>query len=80
MDNILSRGIDIHHITLVFNYDIPTVPETYLHRIGRSGRFGKKGVALNFVVANAFQNFYRSRDIENMANIEKKYNAMMLLF
>ena len=74
--DILSRGIDIHHITMVFNYDIPSIPETYLHRIGRSGRFGKKGVALNFVV-DTYRNSYRSRDVENMSNIEQKYNIQI---
>ncbi len=36
-------------VSLVINYDLPTQPENYLHRIGRSGRFGRKGVAINFV-------------------------------
>ena len=36
-------------MSLVINYDLPTQPENYLHRIGRSGRFGRKGVAINFV-------------------------------
>jgi len=36
-------------VSLVINFDLPTQPENYLHRIGRSGRFGRKGVAINFV-------------------------------
>jgi len=36
-------------VSLVINYDLPTQPENYLHRIGRSGRFGRKGVSINFV-------------------------------
>lgn len=36
-------------MSLVINFDLPTQPENYLHRIGRSGRFGRKGVAINFV-------------------------------
>lgn len=46
--DLLSRGIDIQQIGYVINYDLPPNPETYLHRIGRSGRFNKKGVAINF--------------------------------
>lgn len=48
--NIISRGIDVQNVSLVVNYDMPKNPETYLHRIGRSGRFGRKGVAINFIL------------------------------
>ena len=47
--DILSRGIDIPQVNLVINYDLPDVKETYIHRIGRCGRFGKKGVAISMV-------------------------------
>lgn len=47
--DLLSRGIDIQQISVVINYDIPRNKESYLHRIGRSGRFGRKGVAINLV-------------------------------
>jgi len=47
--DILSRGIDIQQVSLVINYDMPKYPQTYIHRIGRSGRFGRKGAAINFV-------------------------------
>jgi len=47
--DLLARGIDVHAVSLVINYDLPTIRENYIHRIGRSGRFGKKGVAINFV-------------------------------
>ncbi|RRT36623.1 hypothetical protein B296_00038052 [Ensete ventricosum] len=47
--DLLARGIDVQQVSLVINYDLPTQPENYLHRIGRSGRFGRKGVAINFV-------------------------------
>lgn len=40
-------------VSLVINFDLPTQPENYLHRIGRSGRFGRKGVAINFVSAGS---------------------------
>lgn len=47
--DLLARGIDVHQVSLVINYELPRNPENYLHRIGRSGRFGRKGVAINFV-------------------------------
>ena len=47
--DLLARGIDVQQVSLVINYDLPTQPENYLHRIGRSGRFGRKGVSINFV-------------------------------
>jgi len=47
--DVLSRGIDIEQIGIVINYDIPRDKAQYIHRIGRSGRFGKVGVAINFV-------------------------------
>jgi translation initiation factor 4A len=47
--DLLSRGIDIKKVNFVINFDLPTNKESYIHRIGRSGRFGKKGVAINFL-------------------------------
>ena len=53
--NVLARGIDIMQVSLVINFDLPMTmdrlpdPETYVHRIGRTGRFGRSGVAINFV-------------------------------
>ena len=46
--DIASRGIDIEELPLVINYDMPDVPETYVHRIGRTGRAGHTGTALSF--------------------------------
>lgn len=46
--DVWARGIDVRNVTLVINFDIPTNCETYLHRIGRSGRFGRKGTAITF--------------------------------
>lgn len=46
--DIAARGIDINELPLVINYDLPDVPETYVHRIGRTGRAGKAGTALTF--------------------------------
>ena len=45
--DLLARGIDVQQITLVINFELPTTREKYLHRIGRSGRYGRKGVAIN---------------------------------
>jgi len=47
--DLLSRGIDILEVNVVINFDLPNDPETYLHRIGRTGRYGKQGVAINLV-------------------------------
>jgi translation initiation factor 4A len=49
---LLHRGIDVGQVSLVINYDLPTNRETYIHRIGRGGRFGRKGVAINFVAVD----------------------------
>jgi ATP-dependent RNA helicase RhlE len=46
--DIAARGIDIDDLTHVFNYDLPDVPETYIHRIGRTGRAGNSGTAIAF--------------------------------
>jgi translation initiation factor 4A len=47
--DLLSRGIDVQQVSLVINYDLPMSKESYIHRIGRSGRFGRKGLAINFL-------------------------------
>jgi len=47
--DLLARGIDVYTVSLVINYDLPMGRENYIHRIGRSGRYGRKGVAINFV-------------------------------
>jgi len=46
--DIAARGIDIDELSYVFNFDLPSVPETYVHRIGRTGRAGKSGIAIAF--------------------------------
>lgn len=48
--DLLCRGIDVQQVSLVINYDFPREIESYIHRIGRGGRFGRKGYAINFVV------------------------------
>jgi len=52
--DLLARGIDVHQVSVVINYDMPRDRETYLHRIGRGGRFGKKGVAINLLTKNDY--------------------------
>ena len=66
--NITARGIDIQHVSSVINFDIPKDVYTYLHRIGRSGRWGRKGMAINFVTR---------KDVHYMRNIEKYYGIMI---
>lgn len=46
---IFGRGIDIEKINIVFNFDMPSESDSYLHRVGRAGRFGTKGLAITFV-------------------------------
>ncbi len=47
--DIVARGIDIAEVTHVINFDVPPVPENYIHRIGRTGRYDKKGIAITFI-------------------------------
>lgn len=61
--DLLSRGIDVQQVSLVINYDLPTNPESYIHRIGRGARFGRKGVAINFVTDSDEQ---KLKDLERM--------------
>jgi translation initiation factor 4A len=64
--DLLSRGIDIQQLSLVINFDLPKSKETYIHRIGRSGRYGRKGVSINLVT---------DRDIDYMKEIESFYDT-----
>jgi len=66
--DLLARGIDVQQVSLVINYDLPQNMENYLHRIGRSGRFGRKGVAINFVTNN---------DVRSMKEIERYYHTQI---
>jgi len=66
--DLLARGIDVHHVSLVVNYDLPRQRESYLHRIGRSGRYGRKGVAINFVTKN---------DMKDLKELEKFYDTQI---
>ena len=64
--DLLARGIDIQQLSLVINYDIPINRENYMHRIGRTGRYGRKGVALNFITE---RDTYAVKDIEEFYHI-----------
>uniref|UniRef100_A0A6C0CDZ8 RNA helicase n=1 Tax=viral metagenome TaxID=1070528 RepID=A0A6C0CDZ8_9ZZZZ len=64
--DLLSRGIDIQQLSLVINFDLPIQKETYIHRIGRSGRYGRKGVAINFVT---------ERDLQDLEELKQFYNT-----
>lgn len=66
--DLLARGIDIQHVGIVINYDLPNDLENYLHRIGRSGRFGRKGLAINFV---------RNEDFHTLKEIERFYDTFI---
>lgn len=66
--DLLSRGIDVQQVSLVINFDVPNNPESYIHRIGRSGRYGRKGVAINFVTGY---------DVRKMEEIEKYYSTQV---
>jgi len=64
--DLLARGIDVQQVSLVINYDLPRNLENYIHRIGRSGRFGRKGVAINFVT---------NEDVRTLRELEQFYNT-----
>ena len=71
--DILARGIDVQQVSIVINYDLPTNKENYIHRIGRSGRFGRKGVSINLI---ASENKYKN-EMEEMKEIEKFYSTQI---
>ena len=56
--DIFARGIDILSVNVVINFDFPKYSDTYLHRIGRSGRFGHLGLGINFITDNDKQNLF----------------------
>ena len=64
--NVTARGIDVQQVSTVINFDIPKCVHTYLHRIGRSGRWGRKGMGINFVTR---------RDTRYMKDIEQHYHT-----
>ena len=64
--DLLARGIDVQQVSLVINFDLPAKRENYIHRIGRSGRFGRKGVAINFIT---------QQDVRSMQELEDFYHT-----
>ncbi|KAJ3121588.1 RNA helicase [Physocladia obscura] len=66
--DVWARGIDVQQVSLVINYDLPGNRENYIHRIGRSGRFGRKGVAINFV---------KNEDVRILRDIEQYYSTQI---
>lgn len=66
--DVWARGLDVQQVSLVINYDLPNNRELYIHRIGRSGRFGRKGVAINFV---------KNEDIRILRDIEQYYSTQI---
>jgi superfamily II DNA/RNA helicase len=67
--NVTSRGIDIQQVSIVINFDLPKCVNNYLHRIGRSGRWGRKGVGINFITR---------RDISKIKEIEEHYSTQII--
>ena len=66
--DLLARGIDVQQVSVVINYDLPQTKESYIHRIGRSGRFGRKGTAINFVTP---------RDAQFLKELQTHYNTQI---
>jgi translation initiation factor 4A len=66
--NVTSRGIDIQQVSVVINFDVPKCVHNYLHRIGRSGRWGRKGVGINLVTR---------RDMSKLREIEQHYSTQI---
>ena len=67
--DLLARGIDVQQVSLVINYDLPRDRESYIHRIGRTGRYGRKGVAINLIGCD--------NDIKQLTDIQKFYNTQI---
>src|ERR1700679_2029476 len=70
--DLLARGLDVQQVSLVINYDLPTNRENYIHRIGRGGRFGRKGVAINFVTT---EDVRMLRDIERSSSFAARMGS-----
>lgn len=66
--DVWARGLDVPQVSLIINYDLPNNRELYIHRIGRSGRYGRKGVSINFV---------KNEDIRILRDIEQYYSTQI---
>jgi translation initiation factor 4A len=79
--DLFARGIDVQQVSIVINFDIPKNEHTYLHRIGRSGRWGRKGIAINFQTKQdstklkRFSDYYHTEIIEMPANFTEHLNT-----
>jgi superfamily II DNA/RNA helicase len=69
--DLISRGIDVQQVGVVINFDIPRNPIDYIHRVGRSGRFGKQGIAINIICNNNYDEY-------NIDAIQKEYKIKMI--
>ncbi len=67
--DLLARGIDVQQVSMVINYELPMQRENYIHRIGRSGRFGRKGVAINLMLTD---------EMRTLKEIETYYKTMIV--
>jgi len=67
--NVTARGLDVQQVSTVINFDIPKDIHTYIHRIGRSGRWGRKGMGINFIT---------SRDVRKIKEIEQYYDTQII--
>lgn len=65
--DVFGRGIDIEKVNIAINYDLPTDADSYLHRVGRAGRFGTKGVSISFVSSD--------EDQEVLKQVEKRFQV-----
>jgi len=68
--DILARGIDVQQVSLIINYDLPRSRDNYIHRIGRSGRFGRKGFAINFIAG--------PHDFHAQGELESYYHTQII--
>ena len=66
--NLTARGIDVQQVSTVINFDVPNDIHTYIHRIGRSGRWGRKGMGINFITR---------RDVKKIKEIEEYYDTQI---
>ena len=64
--DLIARGIDVQQVTLVINFELPSDRESYLHRIGRSGRYGRKGVSINIIC---------NKEVKNLEGLERFYQT-----
>lgn len=74
--DVSARGLDVQGINVVINFDMPDALETYIHRVGRSGRYGKKGVAISLILVNSLKNEMKKVDGINEHSENNKMKAL----